>query len=177
MDLPRSLDCRDANYHYRRRGAGCGGVVVALLSKLPRSLAPWRPWTAVWSSSDGQLVVPPPHKGLTDLDHPVLTPKNLPHYPTSISIWWFQLHDRTPRIPLFNLKVPSQRLCYSFTSNKKEGIKAATKMAVTTHDIEEKQLGKPVEESPDGSTKDKPLFVHEETFHNAAERGQTATDR
>ncbi|KFY95411.1 hypothetical protein V500_02803 [Pseudogymnoascus sp. VKM F-4518 (FW-2643)] len=49
-------------------------------------------------------------------------------------------------------------------------------MAVTTHDIEEKQLRKPIEESPDGSTKDKPIFVHEETFHNAAERGQTATD-
>ena len=83
-----------------------------------------------------------------------------------------------PRIPLFNLEVLSQRLCYPFTSNTKKKVqKAATKMAVTTHDIEEKQLRKPIEESPDGSTKDKPLFVHEETFHNAAERGQTATDR
>lgn len=50
-------------------------------------------------------------------------------------------------------------------------------MAVTAHDIEEKQLRKPIEESPDGSTKDKPLVAHEETFRNAAERGQTATDR
>ncbi|OBT68281.1 hypothetical protein VE03_02370 [Pseudogymnoascus sp. 23342-1-I1] len=49
-------------------------------------------------------------------------------------------------------------------------------MAVVTHDIEEKQLRKPIEESPEVSTKDHPLFAHEETFRNAAERGQTATD-
>jgi hypothetical protein len=50
-------------------------------------------------------------------------------------------------------------------------------MAATAHDIEEKQLGKHIEESPEVSTKDIPLFGDGEAFRNAAERGQTATDR
>ncbi len=49
-------------------------------------------------------------------------------------------------------------------------------MATAAHDIEEKQLGKPAEESPEVSTKDHPLFAHDEDFRNAAERGQSATD-
>jgi hypothetical protein len=49
-------------------------------------------------------------------------------------------------------------------------------MGATNHDVEEKQV-KSIDHSPDASTKDKPLYAHEETFHEAAERGQLATDR
>lgn len=50
-------------------------------------------------------------------------------------------------------------------------------MADTAYDIEEKQLGKHVEESPEVSTKDSPLAADGDAFRHAAERGQTATDR
>lgn len=51
------------------------------------------------------------------------------------------------------------------------------KMAVTNHNTEEKMDQPTSEHSPDGSTKDKAFVAHEETFHNAAERGHAATDQ
>ena len=38
-------------------------------------------------------------------------------------------------------------------------------------------MDKSLEELSDGSTRDKGVFVHEETAHHAAERGQFATDK
>ncbi len=50
-------------------------------------------------------------------------------------------------------------------------------MAVTNHNAEEK-VDQPVSEhSPDGSTNDNAFVAHQETFHNAAERGHAATDQ
>jgi hypothetical protein len=50
-------------------------------------------------------------------------------------------------------------------------------MATTNNNGEKKQIDHHLEQFLDGSTKGKPLSAQDETFHNAAERGQVATDQ
>jgi hypothetical protein len=48
-------------------------------------------------------------------------------------------------------------------------------MAVGDHNIEEKRISN--EHIPDSPVEEKPDVIHEETVHDAAERGHVATDK
>jgi hypothetical protein len=50
-------------------------------------------------------------------------------------------------------------------------------MATDGHNLEEKQIGPSTHNIPDSPVEEKPNAIHEETAHEAAERGHVATDK
>jgi hypothetical protein len=50
-------------------------------------------------------------------------------------------------------------------------------MATNGHTLEEKQIGPTAQTAPESPAEEKPDAIHEETAHEAAERGKAATDK